>query len=242
MWDNGKLQVHSIEQRDDYGGVCVVRCIGGVVRMGQAFLIEHGQHPRSLTLERIERYRQPVEFFDPPHSALIYLSGGPLTGIHEGTVLVGMPETLGTAEPAKAARLGRLIQTGLAVSNDSAPRDIPSVLEALRSVANWEIQPATKVPLSHPKALQEVDHQWQLHAERNGLFRDDGSFLLSISGTGASTLGWAVVKWAPGTELAPRLVQRDEGLDFLAMSLDGKMVCAVTEEEYDYWIVVQHLG
>lgn len=55
-------------------------------------------------------------------------------------------------------------------------------------------------------------------------------------------MGWAVVKWSPGTELAPRLVKRDEGPDFLAISLDGNVVCAVTEEEYDYWIVVQHLG
>ncbi|MFD0367422.1 hypothetical protein [Streptomyces sp. NPDC059071] len=144
-------------------------------------------------------------------------------------------------ESTREIWLNRIASTGLTVSNDPIPGDVPSVLEALQSVAHWEVQPVATVPLSHPKALQEVDRQWHVQAAQNGLFSDDDSFLLSISGTGSSTFGWAVVKWQPGTQLAPRLAKREEGLDFLAMSLDGKVVCAVTEEEYDYWIVLQHL-
>ncbi|MFF5423655.1 MULTISPECIES: hypothetical protein [unclassified Streptomyces] len=144
-------------------------------------------------------------------------------------------------ENTRETWLRRMASTGLAVSDNAAPDGVPSVLEALRSVANWEVRPTATVPAGQPRALEEVDRQWRLHAERCGLFGDDGSFLFSISGAGASDFGWAVVKWSADAELAPRLAKPGEGLDFLAMSVDGKVVCAVTEEEYDYWVVVQHL-
>ncbi|MEW1902045.1 hypothetical protein [Streptomyces sp. NPDC086147] len=145
------------------------------------------------------------------------------------------------AESIRNTWLNRMAATGLTVSDAPAPVDVPSVLEAMQSVANWEVQPAVEVSLSHPEALQELDRQWYAQATQNGLFGDGDSFLLSISGSGSSAFGWVVVKWAPGAELAPRLARAEEGLDFVAMSVDGRVVCAVTEEEYEYWVVVQHL-
>ncbi|WP_435975131.1 hypothetical protein [Streptomyces sp. Qhu_M48] len=144
-------------------------------------------------------------------------------------------------EPTREAWLSRMAVTGLTISGDPAPEDVPSVGEAMRSVANWEVRPVVEIPLSHPNALQEVDRKWYVHAVRSGLLGDDRPFLLSSPGSGSSTFGWAVVKWAPGAEPAQRLARDEEGLDLLAMSLDGTVVCAVTEEEYDYWIVVQQL-
>ncbi|MFF4870263.1 hypothetical protein [Streptomyces sp. NPDC000961] len=145
------------------------------------------------------------------------------------------------AEPTRIAWLNRMATTGLTISDDPAPEQVPSVLEAMKSVANWEVRPTVEVPLSHPEALREVDRQWYAQAAQNGLFDDGKCFLLSISGPGSSAFGWAVVTWTPGAELAPRLARAEEGLDFVAMSVDGRVVCAVTEEEYEYWIVVQHL-
>ncbi|WMX46174.1 hypothetical protein RGF97_16855 [Streptomyces roseicoloratus] len=145
------------------------------------------------------------------------------------------------AEQARETWLNHIAATGLTVSDDIAPDSVPPVLETVRSVANWEVKPSATVPLKHPNALQEVDRQWHLHAEDCGLFGQDGSFLLTISGSGTSAFGWASVKWSAGAELAPRLAKPEEGLDFVAMSVDGNVVCAVTEEEYDYWIVVQNL-
>ncbi|MFD5770470.1 hypothetical protein ACFWIN_32235 [Streptomyces sp. NPDC127049] len=144
-------------------------------------------------------------------------------------------------ELARESWLNRVAATGLVVSKEAAPADVPPVLEALKSVVNWEVEPTATVRSDHPDALEEVDRQWLLQAERCGLFGGDGLFLLSVSGSGASEFGWVVVKWAVGAVLAPRLARPEEGLDFLAMSLDGKVVCAVTEEEDDYWIVVQQL-
>ncbi|MGW9434541.1 hypothetical protein [Streptomyces sp. NPDC055607] len=145
------------------------------------------------------------------------------------------------ADPTRSAWFNRMTATGLTVSGDPAPVGVPSVIEAMQSVANWEVQPVAEVPLSHPEALQEVDRQWYTQSTHNGLFGEGNSFLLSISGSGSSAFGWVVVKWVPGAELAPRLARAEEGLDFVAMSMDGRVVCAVTEEEYEYWIIVQHL-
>ncbi|MFJ6249374.1 MULTISPECIES: hypothetical protein [unclassified Streptomyces] len=144
-------------------------------------------------------------------------------------------------DSAKEEWLSRIASTGLTISSDPAPSDVPPVREAMLSVSNWEVEPTSTVPLDHANALQEVDQNWHAHAARNGLFGNDGSFLLSVSGAGSRKFGWAMVKWSPGAELAPRLARAEEGLDFVAMSVDGRVVCAVTEEEYEYWIVVQHL-
>ncbi|MFE7585620.1 hypothetical protein ACFU5Y_29095 [Streptomyces gardneri] len=82
-----KLQIHSVEQDGLDGGVCIARCIEGIVRTGQSFALEEGDDPRRFTVDRIEKGRT-VEFMDAPHSLLARLSGGPLTGLGYGDVLV----------------------------------------------------------------------------------------------------------------------------------------------------------
>ncbi|MFE7647941.1 Scr1 family TA system antitoxin-like transcriptional regulator [Streptomyces phaeoluteigriseus] len=34
---SGKLQIHSVEEKDPKGATCIVRCVGGGVRAGQRF-------------------------------------------------------------------------------------------------------------------------------------------------------------------------------------------------------------
>ncbi|WP_251067317.1 hypothetical protein [Streptomyces sp. ISL-36] len=90
---NSRLQIYSIEFEDSDGGVCIVRCIGGIARVGQIFVAEEETLEQSvpqLTLNQIERYNRQVEFFDPPHNARVHLSGGPLAGLREGSVLVSL--------------------------------------------------------------------------------------------------------------------------------------------------------
>ncbi|MFD3532868.1 hypothetical protein [Streptomyces sp. NPDC058664] len=95
MPETSKLQIYSIEQENADGGVCVVRCIGGIARVGQNFL-EQGEEPESstrhFTLNRIVRYSRDVELFDPPHNARVHLTGRPLAGLGEGSVLVPFDE------------------------------------------------------------------------------------------------------------------------------------------------------
>ena len=86
-----KLQIYSVEQDSPDGGVCIARVIGGIVRTGQSFVLEEGDDPRRFTVDRIEKGR-PVEFMDAPHSVLVHLSGGPLTRLLLGDVLVCRPD------------------------------------------------------------------------------------------------------------------------------------------------------
>ncbi|MYS06901.1 hypothetical protein GTW71_10745 [Streptomyces sp. SID6041] len=93
--DTSKLQIYSIEQERADGGICVVRCIGGVARVGQTF-VARGEEPsrtsQRYVLKRIDRYNRTVEFFDPPHTARVHLSSRPLAGLSEGSVLVSCDE------------------------------------------------------------------------------------------------------------------------------------------------------
>ncbi|MFG2114561.1 colicin immunity domain-containing protein [Streptomyces sp. NPDC048718] len=142
------------------------------------------------------------------------------------------------------SRLDRVTTLGLTVPDEAAPQDVPSPLRALKTVVGYEVRPTATVPLSRPDALREVDRLWLLHAEQNGLFDVDGSFLLGLFGAeaGPTRSRWAVLRWLPGTGLASALAEPHQGLDFLAMSPDGRVVCAVNEEEYDYWIIVTHMA
>ncbi|CAM5472218.1 hypothetical protein [Streptomyces narbonensis] len=88
----GELQIYSVEQDGHDGGVCIARVIAGIVRTGQSFAVEAGDDPRRFTADRIEKYGRPVDFMDPPHSVLVHLSGGPLTGLGDGDVLVCRPD------------------------------------------------------------------------------------------------------------------------------------------------------
>jgi hypothetical protein len=71
---DARLSILSVEEREATTAVCVVRCVGGVARVGQRFAIEPHDTP-TVTLEEILRYGQSVGFIDPPHSAKVRLTG-----------------------------------------------------------------------------------------------------------------------------------------------------------------------
>lgn len=80
MADVGRIQIESVEESSDTGGKCIVRCVGGVPRVGDVFTSDEisgvGHLKVRITLDRIERYEgRFVEFFDPPHAARIHVSG-----------------------------------------------------------------------------------------------------------------------------------------------------------------------
>ncbi|QES49225.1 hypothetical protein DEJ50_16855 [Streptomyces venezuelae] len=73
-----ELQVSSVEEADGAGGVCIVRCIGGIARTGQLYAAAGSR----LVLRRIEWYGRESAFLDAAHSAKVHLSGAivPLLG------------------------------------------------------------------------------------------------------------------------------------------------------------------
>ncbi|MFI6287827.1 hypothetical protein ACIBCM_24295 [Streptomyces sp. NPDC051018] len=138
--------------------------------------------------------------------------------------------------------LGSAAGIGLTPLGESAPEGVPTVDQALLSVTNMEVRPTRTVPVDSPDAWGEVDRQWLSLARDNALFTEDGRFLIVLPGPGAVESGWVPVQWVDGVEISSRLSHRKENVDFLAMSLDGKVLCAVTEEDSDYWIILHEFS
>ncbi|MFD7557368.1 hypothetical protein [Streptomyces sp. NPDC059533] len=82
-----ELQVYSVEEADVTGGVCVVRCVGGVARAGQVYAVGELR----LWLRGIERYGRPVGSFDAGHTATVRLTGAVVGLLSRGQVLTSVP-------------------------------------------------------------------------------------------------------------------------------------------------------
>ncbi|MFE2288577.1 hypothetical protein ACFXDJ_30975 [Streptomyces sp. NPDC059443] len=82
-----ELQVYAVEAADVTGGVCVVRCVGGVARAGQVYAAGELR----TGLRRIERYGRAVESFDAGHVAKVHLTGPVVALLARGQVLTYVP-------------------------------------------------------------------------------------------------------------------------------------------------------
>ncbi|MFC9256302.1 hypothetical protein [Amycolatopsis thailandensis] len=82
------LGVESAEQASEEKAVCVVRCLGHQVSVGDVLstaIFEDGTSMKvDLRIVAILRYERPVGLLDPPHSAKLELAGtGELGGVRE---------------------------------------------------------------------------------------------------------------------------------------------------------------
>ncbi|MFJ3962275.1 hypothetical protein [Streptomyces sp. NPDC090036] len=82
-----ELQVYSVEEADVTGGVCVVRCVGGVARAGQVYAVGESR----IGLRRIERHGRAVGSFDAGHVAKVHLAGAMVALLTRGQVLTSVP-------------------------------------------------------------------------------------------------------------------------------------------------------
>ncbi|MDJ0380729.1 hypothetical protein [Streptomyces sp. G-G2] len=122
-----ELQVYSVEEADVSGGVCVVRCIGGVARAGQVYAAGESR----LGLRRIERYGRAVGFFDAGHVAKVHLTGAVVALLTRGQVLTSVPpdgHTLGELEAWLA--------TGPPLDDEPRPLELRA-LAVGRAQADW---------------------------------------------------------------------------------------------------------
>lgn len=92
----GKLQIHSVEDRGPAHATCIVRCVGGVARVGHRFTVDSAPDSSvadsSITLARIIRYNRTVDLVDPPHNAKVDFSGEGARALVRGVIAVS--ETL----------------------------------------------------------------------------------------------------------------------------------------------------
>ncbi|MGW0699566.1 hypothetical protein ACWD0A_09575 [Streptomyces sp. NPDC002867] len=124
----GALRIHTVEPVDARTAVCVVRCVGGVIRPGQVY--DGGR----LRLEAIDRYGRGVDLVDPPHSAKVRFSGDGVARLRARSVIathgrrrygyVGPPDIRRAAQGAPVGRVVRTAGDFAAWAGEQDPRDL----------------------------------------------------------------------------------------------------------------------
>jgi hypothetical protein len=130
----------------------------------------------------------------------------------------------------REAAVRRLERCGLEVT-EAAP-DGPPVNAALYAVNGFEVEPVAALP------ADLLDEAWHHHAAQTALHADNGEFLILPPIPGGSQVGWMRVKDPVGMNLPSRIAEVTGSPEFVAVSVDGHHLCAVSVEESDYWVVV----
>jgi hypothetical protein len=92
MAGSGVLQVERVEYLSDADAVCIVRCLSGVVRVGDAVRAlgpesEGTSDADALIIAELWRYERSVDLVDPPHVAKVKI-GGRILSLESGWRLV----------------------------------------------------------------------------------------------------------------------------------------------------------
>ncbi|QXE38149.1 hypothetical protein KQY30_31885 [Streptomyces sp. GMY02] len=144
-----------------------------------------------------------------------------------------------TASSGKPAWQDTLEASGLLVIGMETPGPLPAVLTAIHAVTGVEVTPDATVPESHPDAAAELDRQWQARTSKLPLMSDNREFLILPPGQGGSSVGWVLVRDDSESGLPSRVAAATGSPEFLALSADGRHLCAVSTEEDEYWIVAR---
>ncbi|MEV7671102.1 hypothetical protein [Streptomyces sp. NPDC088752] len=235
-----RLQLHHAVEHGPEGGVCVVRCVGGAPRAGQFFTTK--DLTGTLRLDRIEKYGRPLEFIDPPHSAKVHVSGGPLVQLRYGDVLVAVPEPDEAVLPVWVAPdwRGRLEDCGLRlVGPAGVPAGFPEVLRAHYAARRHQDSPSALIHDPLPDAGAELDRRWDAGAAAARLVSPKGEFYVMPPTPDGHEIGWVRVRDLVGTGLPSRVLAATGRAAFLAISLDGRALGAVTDEEAGRRVVVR---
>ncbi|OOV24889.1 hypothetical protein SM007_27840 [Streptomyces avermitilis] len=132
-----------------------------------------------------------------------------------------------------------LERCGLRVLDNTVPQGAPAVRTAIYAVTGFEVEPVAVIPASSPRATDELDEKWHHCASASSLYGDKGEFLILPPVPGGSEIGWVGVTDPIGGHLPSRIAAVTGSPEFLAVSVDGRHLCAASVEEDDYW-VVQH--
>ncbi|MGW9447929.1 hypothetical protein [Streptomyces sp. NPDC055632] len=132
--------------------------------------------------------------------------------------------------------LEALGRQGVVEADGGVPENAPDPKSAFHAMAGYEVEPTATVPQKDPDARDRVDLVWHEEADRAGLFDENGEFLLFFW-VPENPAGWLRVRDTTGTRLPSRIAAATGNQEFIAASLDGRSMCAVSVEEYDDWII-----
>ncbi|WP_435187541.1 hypothetical protein [Streptomyces sp. bgisy126] len=133
--------------------------------------------------------------------------------------------------------LDSLTRQGLTEGKGGIPEGTPETRKASLAVFGGNTQPTLTVSRKDPNASDQVNTLWHQEADRLKIFDQDREFLLFATYPGTLARGWIRVKDSKGARLPSRIAAATGYSDFIAVSLDGKSLCAVSYEEYEIWIV-----
>ncbi|MFI0807692.1 hypothetical protein [Streptomyces echinatus] len=131
-----------------------------------------------------------------------------------------------------------LERCGLHVVGREAIQDAPPVQTAIYAVSGFDVSPTATISAESPASIAELDRQWHHYATAVALYGDNGDFLILPPVSGASEIGWVRVNDSIGRQLPSRIAGVTGSPEFLAVSVDGRRLCAASVEEHDYWVVV----
>jgi hypothetical protein len=118
---------------------------------------------------------------------------------------------------------------------DESPT-LPAVSRASVLLARIH-EPTAQVPIEGEALPERVDAAWREQAAANGVLAADGTFLIAF-GVHAP---WLKVRLTAYTRLSAHLVaptrSRPGHGEFVTLAADGSVMCGVTTEEYDVWII-----
>ncbi|MFC8339840.1 hypothetical protein ACFUJX_22895 [Streptomyces rubiginosohelvolus] len=128
------------------------------------------------------------------------------------------------------------------LASAEVPATAPSATEAIRMVAGFDVKPTLTIVAGPPDALKQLDLQWHEKAWPGLAGPGSETFLILPPGSGGVAIGWVPVKDIAPPGLPSRIAAVTGTAEFVALSAHGTHLCAVTEEEYEYWIIVRSLG
>ncbi|MFD8799970.1 hypothetical protein [Streptomyces atroolivaceus] len=113
---------------------------------------------------------------------------------------------------------------------------------AIHYVTGVEAEPTSSVEKTGPDVLHEVDRRWQTETSGRLINPEVREFFILPPGGGGASAGWVQVRDSKGISLPSRIAALTGSPEFLSLSVDGSYLCAVTEEDDEYWIFVHRLG
>ncbi|SBT48705.1 hypothetical protein [Micromonospora auratinigra] len=136
------------------------------------------------------------------------------------------------SEPSPA---GRLEAAGFTVLQAPyAVPDLPTPMSGWRPVISALARPACRIGHDEEDGPARLEREWRRLLVEHRVLGDDGRLLISLSGGNDD---WALVRLPDSPVRLGELGPYPAEPEFVAMSLAGDVVCGVTVEEYDMWIV-----
>ncbi|MGW9308310.1 hypothetical protein ACWGRK_11755 [Saccharomonospora azurea] len=140
----------------------------------------------------------------------------------------------------QADRIAVLEAAGFTVLGEADDASGVTPLAAIKAAASGGVVPRVRIDSDDDAddVLDRTEQAWRDTGRDVGLFDADGACLICLTGPGASTLPWVRARPPERGGFLPVFQERTSTFEFVAVSPTGSPIVAVSEEEYEHWVVV----